>query len=73
MNVLFLTLLEFETLNERTLYTDLLREFVKDGHYVYAVSPIERKKKKKTYLLEEDHAKILRLKIGNLLISNIKT
>lgn len=70
MNVLFLTLLEFETLNERTLYTDLLREFVKDGHYVYAVSPIERKKKKKTYLLEEDHAKILRLKIGNLQKTN---
>lgn len=47
MNVLFLTLLDFGSLQERNIYTDLLREFVKNGHEVYAISPVEKKKKKK--------------------------
>ncbi len=42
MNVLFLKLSGFESLKERGIYTDLLREFVKNGHFVYAVSPVEK-------------------------------
>lgn len=71
MNVLFLTLFNFQTLSDRNIYTDLLREFVKDGHYVYAVSPVERKEKKKTHLIKEDHATILRLRTGNMQKTNI--
>lgn len=71
MNVLFLTLLSFNSLQERTIYTDLLREFVKAGHYVYAISPLERRQNKETHLIEEDNAKILRLKIGNIQKTNI--
>ena len=44
MNVLFLTLLDFTSIQEHTIYTDLLREFHKNGHHVYAVSPVERRK-----------------------------
>lgn len=65
MRILFLTLASFRSLNEKNIYTDLLREFVKNGHHVYAVSPIERNQKEETKLIKEENAVILRLKIGN--------
>ena len=71
MNVLFLTLVGFESLKEKGIYTDLLREFIKNGHYVYVVSPIEKKQHKETYLINEENAQILRLKIGNTQKTNI--
>lgn len=71
MNVLFLTLLSFESLQERNIYTDLLREFVKNGHYVYAISPLEKRKRQHTHLLVEKNAQILRLLIGNTQKTNI--
>lgn len=43
MNILFLTVVEFDNIDEHGIYTDLLREFVKRGHKVYAVSPVERR------------------------------
>lgn len=71
MNVLFLTLLDFETLQVRNIYTDLLREFVKNGHEVYVISPVERRKQEKTHLVTEAHATILRLQIGNTQKTNV--
>ena len=71
MNVLFLTLLGFDSLNERGIYTDLLREFVKNGHNLYVISAIERREGKKSYINEEKNAKILRLQIGNIQKTNV--
>ncbi len=71
MNILFLTLLEFESLQERNIYTDLLREFIKNGHEIYAISPAEKRRNIETHLVKEDHATILRLQIGNTQKTNI--
>lgn len=71
MNVLFLTLLDFESLQERNIYTDLLREFVKSGHEVFAISPVEKRRNIDTHLVKEEHASILRLQIGNTQKTNI--
>lgn len=71
MNVLFLTLLDFNSIDEHNIYTDLLREFVKHGHEVYVISPVERRKKQKTKLLRGEKATILRLRIGNTQKTNI--
>lgn len=71
MNVLFLTLLSFDSIQERNIYTDLLREFVKNGHHIYAISPVERRQKQETRLIEEENAVILRLQIGNTQKTNI--
>ncbi len=71
MNVLLLTLIEFDSLHERSIYTDLLREFVKNGHQVYAISPVEKRKNVETHLIEEENATILRLQIGNTQKTNI--
>lgn len=71
MNILFLTLLDFSTIKERGIYTDLMREFVRNDHYVYIVSPTERRKREPTRIVKESKAKILKLRIGNTQKTNI--
>lgn len=71
MNVLFLTLLSFDSLDERNIYTDLLREFRKNGHSVYVISPVEKRQNKNTHVIKEENTTILRLKIGNTQKTNI--
>ncbi len=39
MNILFLTFGRLNNINEHTIYCDLLREFVKNGHDVFTLSP----------------------------------
>ena len=71
MNVLFLSLLSMDSLDEGNIYSDLLSEFVKNGHNVYVVSPLERRNGKKTYVVEGENYKILRNKILNIQKTNI--
>lgn len=71
MKVLFLSLLDFHSMEERNIYTDLLREFVKHGHFVYVISPRERRSGQKTELIQEENAVILKLKIGNVQKTNL--
>lgn len=66
MNILFLTLLDFNSIDERGIYTDLLREFNKHGHHVYVVSPVEKRFNKNTSIIEDNLNKILKLQIGNI-------
>ena len=69
MRLLFISLLDFSSFNDRNIYTDLLREFIKNGHEVYCVSPTERRTGIKTHLTGDGH--ILRLSIGNIQKTNI--
>ena len=71
MNILFLTLVGFESIQTRNLYSDLLREFVKNGHQVSVISPVEKRHKQKTHIIKEGKATILRLQIGNIQKTNI--
>lgn len=71
MNILFLSLVDFSSLSQRNINTDLLREFIKNGHEVYAVSPIERKNGREMHIVKENHASILKLCIGNIQKTNI--
>ncbi len=71
MNVLFLTLVSFDSIQNKNLYCDLLREFVKNGHKVFVVSPIEKRMGVATHIVEEDNTVILRLRIGNTQKTNI--
>lgn len=71
MNVLFLTLLDFDSLQEHNIYTDLLREFVKHGHKVCVISPVEKRKGIKTHIIKEKNVRILKLQIGNTQKTNI--
>lgn len=69
MKVLFLTLLDFKSYSERNIYCDLLREFIKNGHEVYSISPAERRTGINTHLKENGY--LLKLKIGNIQKTNI--
>lgn len=71
MKILFLTLVKIKTLNERGIYTDLLRKFRDEGHEVFVVSPTERRDKKATHLTKEDRTSILNVRTFNLQKTNI--
>lgn len=66
MNILFLTLDDFSSLEERNINTDLLREFIEHGDVVYVISPTEKRKKSPTRIIKGKHSTILKLKIGNI-------
>ncbi len=70
MNVLFLTLVSVDTIQLKAIYTDLLREFVKNDHRVYVISPTEKREGKDTHIINEPHTKILRLRIGDVQKTN---
>lgn len=54
MNVLYFTLEDFESIKTgHSINTDLLREFQRQGHCVYAVSPCERRKKLSLRVIRE--------------------
>lgn len=65
--ILFLSLLNITNLNQKNIYTDLIKEFVDAGDMVYIVSPCERKLNEQTRIKEiNKRCKILRVKIGNI-------
>lgn len=71
MNVLFLTMARIGSLEDRGVYTDLLREFYKEGHSVFVVCPMERREKKKTNLLKEKRGVILNIQTLNIQKTNV--
>lgn len=46
MNILFLSISSLNSIEDRGIYTDLLRQFRDNGHQVYVVIPRERRLKK---------------------------
>lgn len=71
MNILFLTLLDFSTIDEQGIYTDLMREFVRHNHKVFIVSPTEKRKNEPTRMIDNGDSKILKLQIDNIQKTNI--
>ena len=58
-------------IEESGIYTDLMREFVKNQHKVYIISPTEKRKQQPTRLIKKDKYKILKLQIGNIQKTNL--
>lgn len=71
MNLLFLTLGNFSDISERGIYTDLMREFARNGHAVYIVTPMERRFGLSTELIENGNINILRVKTLNIQKTNL--
>ncbi|WP_283657075.1 hypothetical protein [Enterococcus faecium] len=71
LNILFLTLLDFQSLEESNIYTDLMSEFVK----IITMCPLylqQKEKRIKTHLIEiNDKCEILKLRIGNIQKTNL--
>jgi glycosyltransferase involved in cell wall biosynthesis len=65
-NILFLTLVNINDINERGIYTDLLREFQKNGYSITIVCPTERRNQKPTSITETENVKILKVWTFNI-------
>lgn len=66
MNILFLTIGRFESIEAHSIYADLLRCFRNHGHEVYVITPYEKRAGKKTELIDESGAHILHIETGNV-------
>ena len=66
MNILFISLGDWDSLSIRSIYTDLLREIRDSGHTVHVVSPSERKTGRHSMLLADGQTLISKPRIGNI-------
>jgi len=71
MNILFLSIAEFDSIYQREIYPDLLREFMNQGHEIYVVSSLEKRCKQDTTMIDEGHCHILKVKVGNITKSGL--
>ena len=71
MNVIFLTLVRIADIEERGIYSDLMRKFRDEGHKVYIVTPCERRLGQHTHLVESDGVHILHVRTLNIQKTNI--
>lgn len=71
MNILFLTMSDFYDINDRTIYTDLMRKFRDEGHNVYIVTPRERRHGRPTEDVLKDGVHVLWVKTLNLFDTNL--
>lgn len=70
MNILFLTIGRFASIEAHSIYADLLRCFRDHGHEIYTITPYEKKTGKKTELVHEKGAHILHVETGNVTGAN---
>lgn len=71
MNIIFLTLVEIDSIEDRGIYQDLLRKFRDEGHNVTIVSPVERRRDISTNFKEKEGVSILQVKTFNIQKTNI--
>ena len=71
MRLLFLSIGDIPSIRHHEIYPDLLREFIKKGHEVYVVCSRERRSGLSTELIEEDGARLLKVRIGNITKTNM--
>lgn len=53
-------------MNERGIYTDLVRELANKGINIYVASPRQRREKLPTELIKQGNINILKVKTGNI-------
>ena len=71
MNIIFLTLVEINSVEDRGIYQDLLRKFRNEGHGVTIVTPVERRKKISTNFKKKEDVSILQVKTFNIQKTNV--
>lgn len=65
MNVLFLTMNTFYSIDMHNIYSDLMKVFIAHGHRPYIVTPREKRLGEETELCNYDDYSLLKVKIGN--------
>jgi glycosyltransferase involved in cell wall biosynthesis len=64
--LIFLTLVRIDSLDERGIYQDLLRQFVKNNYHVTIICPIERRFGEKTRIIRRENYEILQVRTLNI-------
>ena len=77
MNLLFITVADMRDVDTHGIYSDLMREFLKNGHEVFIASPAERRNDMPTSIIEYNnsmdwhaHLHILKIRTGNIQKTN---
>lgn len=69
--LVFLSLIRIDSLNERGIYHDLLREFANNGYIVTVVCPVERSTNISTRIIKNSNFTILQVKTLNIQKCNV--
>ena len=69
--LIFLSLIRIDSLNERGIYHDLLREFAKNGYDITVICPLERSNNISTRIIRVANIKILQVKTLNIQKCNV--
>lgn len=70
-HLLFLSLLDYNSLEESNIYTDLLKEFLENGHAVTAISPVEKRNRANQHNYFDNNLSIYKPLIGNIQKTNL--
>lgn len=62
MNILFLSLMKYNSILDRDIYTDLLREFIIHGHDIYLITPTDEDHQRKV----EDRCTLIKVPVGKI-------
>lgn len=71
MNILFLTLSNIKDINERGIYSDLMRELIRRGNEIFIACPVERRHGQPTRIIDGGHCHILKIRTLNITKTNI--
>lgn len=66
MNILFLTMNNFEDIQEHSVYPDLIRCLAKKGHHVTVLLPREKKSNEPTKCEKAENIFVIKVRTGNL-------
>ena len=70
-NILFITMSDFGSLDDHTLYTDLIQCLQKHGNHVWVITPWEKRHCKETKLEHYGDITVIKARTGNLFSSNL--
>lgn len=71
MKILFLTIVNIDSIYERNIYTDLMRKFRDEGHEVFICTPAERRLNRPTRIKLQDKISVLSVKTLNIQKTNL--
>ena len=66
MNIIFLTMSSFTSLNVHNIYSDLMEEYIANGHRPYIVVPRENKTGEETELVDMGSYSVLKVAVGDM-------
>ena len=71
MNIIFITVSNINSIDDKGIYISLVRKFRNEGHQVYIVSPAERRMQQETHIIETGGVNILKVKTLNIQKTNV--